>query len=156
MHRLKVFTIHGTDAGNLRHIASQHYGDKGLQSLGFEKRSIGGAFVIEAVAKRIAGADLVVAIWTRDEQVIRLNGNVWRPRPNVIAETWYSMLALGLDRVIWICEEGVDIPTDFGGIGYDSTSGDGAAFAQLLGTRLEDVIREVWLPLIDHGGQRGG
>ncbi len=78
----------------------------------------GGKTIIEKFEK-FAEVDFAVAIWTKDD-IGKLNNEKsdfqGRARQNVVFETGFFVGKLGREKVIILCDNNLEIPSDYSGI----------------------------------------
>jgi hypothetical protein len=112
----QVFVVHGRDEKLLGEV------DAVLRRIGVEpivlaQHRRGSRTVIEQFEK-YADVGFAVVLLTGDDEggLAGVQPQSKRPRQNVIFETGFFVGRLGRDRVCYIREPGVDIPSDLGGV----------------------------------------
>jgi predicted nucleotide-binding protein len=116
--RLKTFIIHGHDKAAARSLK-----DYLQSSLGFadpiilSEQKSKGMTVIEKLEHYLADVDLVFALFTPDDFVTHPSKGK-RPRQNVVLEFGYVLGKFGRrsGRIFYLYKEGVEIPSDLGGV----------------------------------------
>jgi len=102
---------------------------RGLRAIILHEQSNQGRTLIE---KFEANADVAFAIvlLTADDKggKIEMDTDTFQPRArqNVVLELGFFLGKIGRDRVCAICEEGVEIPSDFNGVAYVQFNANGA------------------------------
>jgi predicted nucleotide-binding protein len=126
----KIFIVHGHDEGAREAVA------RFLEKIGFEviilhEQANRGRTIIEKVeAHRDVG--FAVVLLTPDDQGCKLGDELRaRPRQNVLLELGYFLGYLGRNRVCALKGGELEIPTDFGGVVYETYDGSGGWKATL-------------------------
>lgn len=137
----KVFIVHGHDEGAREAVA------RFLERIGFEaiilhEQANQGRTVIEKV---IAHGDVgfAVVLLTPDDEGCKKGGSLSpRPRQNVILELGYFIGRLGRERVCALKRDDLEIPSDFGGVVYETFDATGG-WKQALGRELQNAGFEI-------------
>jgi predicted nucleotide-binding protein len=139
--RSKVFVVHGHDDGAREAVA------RFIQALGFlpiilHERANEGRTVIEKVEAH-GDVGFAVVLLTPDDEGCE-KGGVPRPRArqNVVLELGYFLGRLGRNRVCALKRGELEIPSDFGGVVYESFDAAGG-WKQKLGRELDAVGYEI-------------
>jgi predicted nucleotide-binding protein len=91
-------------------------------------RAIEGRTIIEKFEQESGGSGFAVVLLTADDlgrsKAAPEAGLAPRARQNVILELGYFIARLGRRRVVALYEEGVELPSDYGGVGFISFADD--------------------------------
>jgi len=131
----KVFIVHGHDEGAREAVA------RFLERIGFEaiilhEQANQGRTVIEKVVAHGDVGFAVVLLTPDDEGCKRGEAAKPRARQNVVLELGYFVGRLGRERVCALKRGDVELPSDFGGVVYESFD-EGGAWRQALGRELQ-------------------
>ncbi len=133
----KVFIVHGHDEGAREAVA------RFLEQLRFEvvilhEKANQGRTVIEKV-EAYADVGFAVILLTPDDEGCAKGGeSAPRARQNVILELGYFVGYLGRKHVCALKRGNLEIPSDFGGVVYESFDANGG-WKQALGRELQEV-----------------
>src|ERR1700728_762853 len=133
----KVFLVHGREEGNREAVA------RFIQHLGFEpiilhEQANGGRTVIEKIEAHGDVAFAVVLLTPDDEGCLKGGTPIPRARQNVVLELGYFISRLGRKRICALKRGDVEIPSDFGGVVYETFDSSGG-WKQVLGRELEEA-----------------
>jgi predicted nucleotide-binding protein len=137
----KVFLVHGHDEGAREAVA------RFLEQIGFEpiilhEQAKQGRTVIENVEAH-GNVGFAVVLLTPDDEGCKKGGTPQpRARQNVILELGYFVGRLGRKHVCALKRGDVEIPSDFGGVVYE-TFDSGGGWKQALGRELQAVGYEI-------------
>lgn len=131
----RVFVVHGHDDGAREAVA------RFLERLDFEaiilhERASRGCTVIEKVENHGDVGFAVVLLTPDDVGCVKGGEAQPRARQNVLLELGYFIGRLGRDRVCALKRGDLEIPSDFGGVVYDSFDA-GGGWKQALGRELQ-------------------
>jgi predicted nucleotide-binding protein len=82
------------------------------------------ATTIEKFEENAKTCSYAVALFSKDDKIIKSNEEYWQPRPNVIFETGWFVGRLGRERVLILLQDGVKIHSDFDGVNRISYQSD--------------------------------
>lgn len=118
------FIIHGHNKERKLEIARFIENRLGKKTIILHEQASAGKTIIEKFEKH-SEVDFAIAIWTADDIGKAQIDQIERPRArqNVVLETGYFAGKLGRDRVIILCEKGVEIPSDLLGLVYIELEG---------------------------------
>jgi predicted nucleotide-binding protein len=122
----KVFIVHGHDRTVLAEVA-RFLGKLDIESIILMEQPHGGRTLMEKLERNSDVAYAVVLCTAddfgraEDEQELQQ-----RPRQNVILELGYFIGSLGRGNLCVLREEGLDMPSDFHGVGYHVLDATGA------------------------------
>jgi predicted nucleotide-binding protein len=131
----KIFVVHGHDEGARESIA------RFIQAIGFQpiilhERANEGRTVIEKVEAH-GHVGFAVVLLTPDDEGRAAGGTLApRARQNVLLELGYFIGRLGRPRVCALKRGDLEIPSDFGGVVYETFDASGG-WKQALGRELE-------------------
>jgi predicted nucleotide-binding protein len=137
----KIFVVHGHDEGARESVA------RFIQALGFQpiilhERANEGRTVIEKVEAH-SDVGFAVVLLTPDDQGCEKGGTPGpRARQNVVLELGYFIGRLGRNRVCALKRGELEIPSDFGGVVYESFDALGG-WKQALGRELRAAGFEI-------------
>jgi predicted nucleotide-binding protein len=99
--------------------------------------------IIEKLEHYLADADLVFALFTPDDFVSH-PVTAKHARQNVVLEFGMVLGMFGRKsgRVFYLYKQGVEIPSDLGGVIYIDVSNGVAAAGEQIRTELEDFLRD--------------
>jgi predicted nucleotide-binding protein len=137
----EVFIVHGHDEGAREAVA------RFLEQIGFvpiilHEQANKGRTVIEKVEAHGAVAFAVVILTPDDEGGLRGGPHSPRARQNVVLELGYFVGRLGRENVCALKRGDVEIPSDFGGVVYQSFD-DAGAWKQALARELQAAGHEI-------------
>jgi len=118
----KIFIVHGHD-GELKHSVARIIEKQGIEAIILSEQANRGKTIIEKLEGNsdVGGA---VCLFTADD-VGRENSehdDKPRARQNVVLEAGYCMGKLGRDHVVFLADDGIEMPSDLSGIVYTSTN----------------------------------
>lgn len=118
----KVFIVHGHD-GELKHAVARTIEKQGIQTVILSEQINGGKTIIEKIEAHsdVGGA---ICLFTADDigqKKIATEGQP-RARQNVVFEAGYFMGKLGRDRVVFLADSGIELPSDLSGVVYTNTA----------------------------------
>lgn len=139
---LKTFIIHGHDkeaALNLKNYLQHKLGFSGAIILREQKSK--GKTIIEKLEHYLADADIVFALFTPDDTVT-LPKAAKRARQNVVFELGYAMGSFGREsgRIFYLYKEGVEIPSDLGGVVFIDISNGIESAGEEISLELEEWL----------------
>ena len=123
----RVFIVHGRQTSREEEVARTVHRLTGQEPVILHERPSGLRTVIEKFEEESEDAGFAVVILTGDDEGrLRDAGEPLRPRArqNVILELGYFIARLGRERVALLYEEGVELPSDIGGVLYTSFRSD--------------------------------
>lgn len=128
--RTTIFILHGRDEARKQALARFLERATNLRVVILHEEADRGRTIIEKLEDVAAEAAFAVALLTGDD-VGRLREaerkeERLRARQNVILEAGYFMATLGRDKVALLYEEGVELPSDMGGLLYTPLDAAGA------------------------------
>jgi predicted nucleotide-binding protein len=128
-----IFVVHGRDTAAESQTLLLVERTTGRSAVVLHEQVAGGRTVIEQIERHAAGAGYAIILLTGDDEG-GLRGGELKPRArqNVILELGYFWGHLGRDRVAVLVEEGVELPSDAGGIHYITIDSGGGWKAKLL------------------------
>jgi predicted nucleotide-binding protein len=114
----EIFIVHGHDEAAKTEVA--HFVERaGLKAVILHQQPNAGKTIIEKFEKHGSAAGFAIVIATPDDLGgISSNDLKPRARQNVIGEMFWFAGRLGRDRVCALIKPGVDMPSDFAGVGY--------------------------------------
>lgn len=110
----RVFVSHGR-SGDWRQVQAFIEKDVGLPTIELEQQPSGGRTLIEKLDENAARCDSAIIVMTGDDVV---NKDEARVRENVMHELGFFQGRYGRNRVVLLHEDGVNIPSNLGGIVY--------------------------------------
>jgi hypothetical protein len=138
-----IFVVHGHSETLTHLVARVIEKGTGVDATILGEQEIAGLTLLEKFEQFAAGASFAVVLLTADDVGgVRPpsddDGTEVRPRArqNVVFEMGWFFGALGRDRVAAIYDEGVELPSDLGGLAYIANDAAGA-WKQKLGKQLE-------------------
>lgn len=137
----KVFVVHGHDEGAREAVA------RFLEQIGFEpiilhEQANQGRTVIEKVEVH-GNVGFAVVLLTPDDEGCQKGGTLQpRARQNVLIELGYFVGRLGREHVCALKRGDVEIPSDFGGVVYETFDASGG-WKQALGRELRAIGYEI-------------
>lgn len=137
----KVFVVHGHDEG-VREAVARFIAALGFQPIILHERANEGRTVIEKVEAHGDVGFAVVLLTPDDEGCAKGEAPAPRARQNVVLELGYFIGRLGRNRVCALKRGEVEIPSDFGGVVYETFDASGG-WKQALGRELEAVGFEI-------------
>lgn len=128
-----IFVVHGRDTAAESQTLLLLERTTGRSAVVLHEQVTGGRTVIEQIERHAAGAGYAIVLLTGDD-VGGLRGGEMKPRArqNVILELGYFWGRIGRDRVAVLVEDGVELPSDAGGIHYIAIDSGGGWKAKLL------------------------
>jgi predicted nucleotide-binding protein len=115
----RVFIVHGHDTRALRAVFD-HVQDLGFRPIVLQQQASDiTRAVIEALERHANRIEFAVVLLTPDDAVVSSGGSSapdLRARQNVIFELGFFIAKLGRQRVAVLRSDGVEIPSDFGGV----------------------------------------
>ncbi len=133
--RSKIFVVHGHDEG-AREAVARFIQTLGLQPIILNEIANEGGTVIEKVEAHGAVGFAVVLLTPDDEGCVKGGTPSPRARQNVILELGYFIGRLGRKQVCALKRGELEIPSDFGGVVYETFDTSGG-WKQKLGRELE-------------------
>lgn len=132
----KVFVVHGRDEAARESVA------RFLERLDFKpiilhEQPNQGRTVIEKVEDHGEVGFAVVLLTPDDEGCLKGDTPRPRPRQNVLLELGYFVGRLGRDHVCALKAGELELPSDFGGVVWETFDGTGGGWKQKLGKELE-------------------
>lgn len=122
IEHLKVFIVHGHD-GELKHAVARTIEKQGIQAVILSEQVNAGKTIIEKIETHsdVAGA---ICLFTADDLGKKKNTSEEQPRArqNVVFEAGYFMGKLGRDRVVFLADSGIELPSDLSGVVYTNTA----------------------------------
>ncbi|MGJ0505459.1 MAG: TIR domain-containing protein [Methylocystis sp.] len=149
----KVFIVHGHDEGP-REAVARFLESIGLKPIILHEQANRGRTVIEKVVAHGEVAFAVVLLTPDDFG--GANGKQSRPRPrqNVLLELGYFIARLGRENVCALKKGDMELPSDFGGVVYE-TFDSGGGWKQTLARELQAVGYEIdWNDVMRPTNQR--
>lgn len=137
----EVFIVHGHDDGAREAVA------RFLEKIGFKpiilhEQSNQGRTIIEKVEAH-GDVGFAVVLLTPDDEGCKRGGSPSpRARQNVILELGYFIGRLGRQHVLALKRDDLEIPSDFGGVVYE-TFDAGGSWKQAVGRELQDAGFEI-------------
>jgi len=122
-----VFVVHGHEHG-VRETIARFLERLGLEPIMIMEKPGEGRTIIEQI-EHYANVAAAVVIMTADDLGTAkqaASGPQPRARQNVVLELGYFIGKLGRDRTAVLCEPGVEVPSDFGGVVYHTLDSEGA------------------------------
>lgn len=118
----KVFVVHGHD-GEMKQSVARIIEKQGIEAIILSEQANRGKTIIEKLEGNsdVGGA---VCLFTADD-VGRENSehdDKPRARQNVVLEAGYFMGKLGRNRVVFLADDGIEMPSDLSGVVYTSTN----------------------------------
>lgn len=116
----KVFVVHGHNVGH-RQAVCELLSDLKLEPIVLEEQAWGGKTIVEKFEKHSEVPYAIVLLSADDKGGERHHDPTTyklRARQNVILELGYFWGKLGRDHVCALVESGVEIPTDYDGVGF--------------------------------------
>lgn len=118
----KIFVVHGHDGEMKQHVA-RIIEKQGIEAIILSEQANRGKTIIEKLEGNsdVGGA---VCLFTADD-VGRENSEKdarLRARQNVVLEAGYFMGKLGRDHVVFLADDGIEMPSDLSGVVYTSTN----------------------------------
>lgn len=118
----KVFIVHGHD-GELKHAVARTIEKQGIEAVILSEEVNAGKTIIEKIEAHsdVGGA---ICLFTADDIGQKKSATEGQPRArqNVVFEAGYFMGKLGRDRVVFLADSGIELPSDLSGVVYTSTS----------------------------------
>jgi predicted nucleotide-binding protein len=118
----KVFIVHGHD-GELKEATARLVAQLGLEPVILHERARQGRTIIENFSIQAKESAFAIVLLTADD--VGSDGTIAkhsplraRARQNVVFEMGFFFSSLGRDRVCAVYEEGIELPSDLGGILY--------------------------------------
>lgn len=136
----KVFIVHGHDEG-AREMVARFLERLGFQSVILHEQANRGGTVMEKIEAHGDVGFAVVLLTPDDEGCAKGGTPEPRARQNVLLELGYFLGRLGRDKVCALKRGGVEIPSDFAGVVWESMDGNG--WKQALGRELEAAGHEI-------------
>jgi predicted nucleotide-binding protein len=131
----KVFVVHGHDEGARESVA--RFLDRiAFQPIILHERANLGRTIIEKIEAHGDVGFAVVLLTPDDEGCLKGGTPAPRARQNVILELGYFIARLGRDRVCALKRGEVEIPSDFGGLVYETFDASGG-WRQVLSRELQ-------------------
>jgi Predicted nucleotide-binding protein containing TIR-like domain len=121
-----IFVVHGRDTAIETQTALLVERTTRRSAVVLHEQITGGRTVVEQIEQHGAEASYAIVLLTGDDEG-GLRGGEMKPRArqNVVLELGYFWGALGRDRVAVLVQEGVELPSDAGGIHYISIDSGG-------------------------------
>lgn len=118
----RIFIVHGHD-GEMKQSVARIIEKQGIEAIILSEQANCGKTIIEKLEGNsdVAGA---VCLFTADD-VGRENSEYDdkpRARQNVVLEAGYFMGKLGRNRVVFLADDGIEMPSDLSGVVYTSTN----------------------------------
>lgn len=118
----KVFVVHGHD-GEMKQSVARIIEKQGIEAIILSEQANRGKTIIEKLEGNsdVGGA---VCLFTADDfgRENSEHDDKLRARQNVVLEAGYFMGKLGRDHVVFLADDGIEMPSDLFGIVYTSTS----------------------------------
>lgn len=117
----KVFIVHGHDEA-LKQEVARVIEKQGIEAVILHEQANQGATIIEKIEKNSAVGAAICLFTPDDRGKAKSEGNdKKRARQNVVFEAGYFMGKLGRDKVIFIADPSVEMPSDLQGVVYTDT-----------------------------------
>lgn len=117
----KIFIVHGHD-GELKQSVARVIEKQGIEAIILSERVNRGRTIIEKFEENadVGGA---ICLFTSDDlgRAKKATDDQPRARQNVVFEAGYFMGKLGRERVVFLADSGVEMPSDLSGVVYTST-----------------------------------
>ncbi|MPY71295.1 MAG: nucleotide-binding protein [Alphaproteobacteria bacterium] len=128
----KVFIVHGHDEA-ARHELARFIEKASLQPIILHEQASGGRTIIEKI-EEYSDVGFAVVLLTPDDVGRSRDADELQPRArqNVVAELFYFLGKLGRSRVCALKKNGIEIPSDIGGVIYIDMDHAGAWKTTLL------------------------
>lgn len=115
----RIFIVHGHDKA-IRTETEMMVKDLGYDPIVLFKQPDGGATIIEKLEKETKDVAFAIVLYTNCDKGCAKESNDLQPRArqNVVFEHGLLCGILGRNRVVALCEDGVEIPGDLSGVVY--------------------------------------
>lgn len=118
----KVFIVHGHN-GELKEKVARIIEKQGIEAIILSEQANTGKTIIEKIE---ANSDVgsAICLFTADDIGQENNATKGQPRArqNVVFEAGYFMGKLGRDRVVFLADSGIEVPSDLSGVVYTNTA----------------------------------
>lgn len=118
----KVFIVHGHD-GELRQSVARVIEKQNIEAIILSEQANRGRTIIEKF-EDYADVGGAICLFTADDlgRARRDQEDNPRARQNVVLEAGYFMGKLGRDHVVFLADNGIEMPSDLSGVVYTNTS----------------------------------
>ena len=127
----EIFIVHGHDIEFLKEVR-QLIEDADLSGIVLHDLPNEGRTLIEKLEKHSENVGFAVVLLTPDDTCISEGEETKRARQNVIFELGFFLRAVGRGRVCTIYKKGVELPSDYHGVGYVPVDSKGRWKRELL------------------------
>ncbi len=111
----KILIIHGQNEGKWRELKDL-LKERGREVVVVEEMPDEGAVLIDKCIKYAAECCYAIALFTPDDMVKAGKNSIFQARPNVLFELGWFYGRFGPGRVLILCQQGVVVPSDLGGV----------------------------------------
>jgi len=117
----RIFIVHGHD-GELKQSVARAIEKQGIEAVILSEQVNRGLTIIEKFEEN-ADVGGVICLFTSDDlgRAKKATDDQPRARQNVVFEAGYFMGKLGRERVVFLADSGVEMPSDLSGVVYTST-----------------------------------
>ena len=118
----KIFVVHGHD-GELREAVARLVEKQGIQPVILHEQANQGDTIIEKF-ERNSGVGCAICLFTADDlgRAKDIQCENKRARQNVVFEAGYFIGKLGRNKVVFIADQEIEIPSDLQGVVYTNTN----------------------------------
>ena len=117
----RVFIVHGHN-GELKEKVARIIEKQGIEAIILSEQANTGKTIIEKIE---ANSDVgsAICLFTADDIGQKKSATEGQPRArqNVVFEAGYFMGKLGRDRVVFLADSGIELPSDLSGVVYTNT-----------------------------------